>query len=82
MHWRESWTYGVRELVTDAPTRQQEQILGRVEMCRGRIVGFVPNGCCSERVVADQYLYDDYRSPKPERYRAVELAVEEAANEA
>lgn len=81
MHWRDSRTYGIRELVSDAPTRQEERILGRIEMERGHIRGFIWRGC-HERVGAVEEYYNGYGMCRPERYRAVERAVEQAAEEA
>jgi hypothetical protein len=73
MKWRDSWTYGIRELVIEADTRAQEMVVGRVEMNRGTITGF-----CGLDYIARNFYYDKYDFPRPDRYRAVEKAVEEA----
>ena len=76
--WRDSWTYGERELVAEAETRAQERVLGTVTMCRGRIIGRDRRG----RIVGQAYYYDEYGSPRPERYREVEREVEEEVSNA
>ena len=78
MHWRDSWTYGIRELVTEAPTRQQERVLGHIKMIKGHITGFLSG---SDRTVASAYYYDNYGVAQPERYREVERKVMERSKD-
>lgn len=75
MHWRDSWTYGIRELVSEAPTRCEERVLGWVQMERGHISGFVC-GSCGGVSCGSAEFYDSYGASCPERYREVERQVE------